>query len=197
MDTPKLIAIVDRTYLKNDKKWHTLARDLLEAAPLHEWLCVQLRCKAPVKTELLQDLYERYADKTSCHWNLAQSLPGPVAHRHLPQRSPLPESGSFSRSIHSLNDLCSTPLRRPEWFQLAPIFSPTHKAGQPLGLPTLKAACQKSTIPIIAVGGITKENARSACLAGASGIGSIGNILSAPCPFSAAEELYNHFMGQL
>jgi len=124
MDTPKLIAIVDHTYLKDDKRWHGLALDLLEATPLYEWLNVQLRCKTFVRPTLLHDLYKRYANHDSCHWNMAQPLPGPVAHRHLPQHASLPQKGSFSRAIHSLNDLPFLEAPEPRWLQLAPIFVP-------------------------------------------------------------------------
>jgi thiamine-phosphate pyrophosphorylase len=58
---------------------------------------------------------------------------------------------------------------------LAPVFAPLSKpaTAAPLGLDALRAIAAKAGIPVIALGGITAENAPSCMDAGAAGIAGI------------------------
>jgi thiamine-phosphate pyrophosphorylase len=58
---------------------------------------------------------------------------------------------------------------------LAPIFAPLSKPATrlPLGLEALRSMASKTRIPVIALGGITPENARSCVEAGAAGVAGI------------------------
>ena len=58
---------------------------------------------------------------------------------------------------------------------LAPVFAPLSKASTsvPLGLDGLRAITKRTQIPVIALGGITGENARLCIEAGAAGIAGI------------------------
>lgn len=58
---------------------------------------------------------------------------------------------------------------------LAPVFAPLSKPldRPPLGLDALQAIVAKSTIPVIALGGITVENARLCAEVGAAGVAGI------------------------
>ncbi len=58
---------------------------------------------------------------------------------------------------------------------LAPIFAPLSKASvsPPLGLDALRAITARASIPVIALGGITAENAAMCMDAGAAGIAGI------------------------
>lgn len=62
-------------------------------------------------------------------------------------------------------------------------------AGSPIGLGGLRAICRAVSIPVIAIGGITAENAALAIGAGASGVAVISAILGAPSPLEAARIL--------
>jgi thiamine-phosphate pyrophosphorylase len=62
-------------------------------------------------------------------------------------------------------------------------------AGSPIGLAGLRAICRAVSIPVIAIGGITAENAALAIGAGASGVAVISAILGAPSPLDAARIL--------
>lgn len=58
---------------------------------------------------------------------------------------------------------------------LAPVFAPLSKplSGVPLGLETLRDIVSRSKIPVIALGGITVENASLCMKAGAAGVAGI------------------------
>jgi thiamine monophosphate synthase len=58
---------------------------------------------------------------------------------------------------------------------LAPIFAPLSKPSSrpPLGLEALRAVASRSSIPVLALGGITRENAPLCVEAGAAGVAGI------------------------
>jgi thiamine-phosphate pyrophosphorylase len=62
-------------------------------------------------------------------------------------------------------------------------------AGAPIGLDGLRAIAQVSSVPILAIGGITAENAAAVYEAGAHGIAVISAIISAPDPRAATRAL--------
>jgi hypothetical protein len=195
MDTAFLIAIVDLNYLKDENRWLQKSQLLLEAAKELPWLKVQLRTKTPISEKTVSCLYKEYASMSSCHWNLSQPLPGPVAHRHLPEAKAMDFAGSnFSVSVHSIEVATKSQMKVAKWIQMAPIFEPTHKSGQPVGLSTLKSLCKISNIPVVAAGGITPDNVAQVSKTGVVGIASIGHVLQTQKPILAAQQLYRAFL---
>ncbi|NTV98304.1 MAG: thiamine phosphate synthase, partial [Chlorobiaceae bacterium] len=59
----------------------------------------------------------------------------------------------------------------------------------PLGIETLEKAASLLSIPIVAIGGITLENAPELITAGAAGIAVISAVSRAPSPLEAAKKL--------
>ena len=97
---------------------------------------------------------------------------------HLRDGSVLP--GKFARpgftvtiACHNLAGLDRT--AGADFVILAPVFAPRSKAGArtPLGLEVLREAAWISKIPVIALGGVTNENAPACMAAGAAGIAGI------------------------
>ncbi len=74
---------------------------------------------------------------------------------------------------------------------LSPIFDTTSKddAGHGHGLETLKEIRKAVNIPVIAIGGINKENAPDIIRAGADGVAVISAVVSQPDIVAAAREL--------
>jgi thiamine-phosphate pyrophosphorylase len=62
-----------------------------------------------------------------------------------------------------------------------PVFETAAKKryGKPQGLDALTAACSGVTVPVLAIGGVTPENARSCLDAGAHGVAAVGAIMNA------------------
>jgi thiamine-phosphate diphosphorylase len=70
------------------------------------------------------------------------------------------------------------------------VFATASKPGAAtLGVEGLRAVCEAVRIPVVAIGGITAENAASVVAAGATGIAVIGAIFDAPDPGAAAASL--------
>ena len=76
-------------------------------------------------------------------------------------------------SCHSPSDAARAATNRANFAVFGPVFEKKHAPGsRPAGLETLREAC-RADIPVLALGGITVNNARSCLDAGAAGIAAI------------------------
>lgn len=78
-------------------------------------------------------------------------------------------------SVHSLPDAVQAAKGGADYLLLAPVFSPLskHSRSEPLGLDELQRTCHSVVTPVIALGGITRENFAEVLDAGAAGIAGI------------------------
>ena len=73
-------------------------------------------------------------------------------------------------SAHSASELAEAAALGADYATLSPIFATTCKPGAvPLGIASLAAVCQKSPIPIFALGGIGRDKLDACIEAGAAG----------------------------
>ena len=101
---------------------------------------------------------------------------------HLPADS-LPPGAVRSRagedwivgiSCHSQEEVEQAAQSGATYVLLGPVFdTPSKPADRPLGIPRLREICQRSAVPVFALGGVTRENAASCVQAGAAGIAGI------------------------
>ncbi len=84
--------------------------------------------------------------------------------------------------------------RGADFILFGPIYFTPSKAayGEPQGLNSLRQAVTQSSVPIIAIGGIKKEQISEVIAAGAHGIGVITAISIQSDPAQAARELRSH-----
>lgn len=98
---------------------------------------------------------------------------------HLPDRAPSldtrrsPRLPTITKAAHSLDQLPH--IAGVDYILLAPIFAPLSKeeTTAPLGLSALSEAVKLTSIPILALGGITESNVQQCLEAGAAGIAAI------------------------
>jgi len=78
-------------------------------------------------------------------------------------------------SVHSQDAAVQAEADGADYVIFGPVYATPSKAefGQPQGLVRLQAVCERVKIPVLAIGGITLENARECFAAGASGIAAI------------------------
>lgn len=81
-------------------------------------------------------------------------------------------------SVGNLEELKHSDLSRVDYLGCGPVYPTSSKddAGQAIGLSGLKEISKKTTLPIVAIGGITVDNFKSCLLNGADGISVISAI---------------------
>jgi len=110
-------------------------------------------------------------------------------------KSELGPSATVGYSAHSIDELQSLNKKNYSYALLSPIFKPFSKNVElpPLGVKRLEEACNSCSLPVFALGGITKENASVCMKAGAAGVATISTILLSPDPKRQAQGLAEAF----
>ncbi len=111
-------------------------------------------------------------------------LPAERARRILPRDMAI---GLSTHSVTQVKDADRLPL---DYIAFGPVF-PTHskeRLDPIVGLEGIRAARQATRKPLVAIGGITLDNAREAIQSGADSVAVIGALLGAPDPAERARQ---------
>jgi len=94
-------------------------------------------------------------------------------------------------SCHSLPDLLEAVAGGVDFVVLGPIFETPSKRpyGPPLGSGALREARALTTLPLVAIGGITPAQVPEVAAAGADGVAVVSAVMAAPDPAAAAADL--------
>jgi thiamine-phosphate pyrophosphorylase len=118
------------------------------------------------------------------------SLPPSVA-RKLVDRNAAGRNFLIGVSAHSLEGAMEAEQAGADYVIFGPVYATPSKAGfgEPQGVPRLQEVCKRLTIPVLAIGGITLENAGECVAAGAAGIAAIRLFQDPEDPGAAVREL--------
>ena len=117
---------------------------------------------------------------------------------HLPEQSvPIKairemvgEACIVGRSVHSVEAAASAEEGGADFVEVGAVYETASKPGAaPAGVGLVRAVAEAVRVPVIAVGGISADNAGEVIAAGAEGIAVIGAIMDADDPKSAASRL--------
>jgi thiamine-phosphate pyrophosphorylase len=97
------------------------------------------------------------------------------------------------RSCHSMAEAQQAEGDGASYIIFGPVYATPSKAhyGAPQGLERLAEVCRAVQIPVLAIGGITAENARACLQAGAAGIAAIRMFQDAANPAMLVAQLRN------
>jgi len=153
-------------------------RDLLELAREVKPLCAQANCKL-----IINDRADICLLSNADGIHLGQDDLDPRAVRAI-----LPEK-IIGFSTHSLSQLNQAPVDVLDYLAIGPIFHSVTKSGHApeVGLENLKLISEQSALPLIAIGGINTENAKTVFDAGASAIAVINDLQTADIPAAKIE----------
>ena len=96
-------------------------------------------------------------------------------------------------STHNLAQFKEAKATSADYVAVGPIFGTRSKRNpeSPVGLEFVKAVRQLTEKPLVAIGGVTLENAANVWRAGADSVAVIRDILTAPSPGRRAQEFLN------
>lgn len=94
-----------------------------------------------------------------------------------------PESGAdpaFLRgaSVHSVEAARRAADAEADFLVFGPVFAPGSKAGSGVGIPALAKFVRASTLPVLAIGGVTRERAPACRTAGARGVAVVSAVFT-------------------
>jgi thiamine-phosphate pyrophosphorylase len=116
---------------------------------------------------------------------------------HLPEDAPLDSAREsvdhgllVSRAVHSIDAAVSGEREGADLILLGTVFETASKPGAlTIGIEGVQKVCERVSIPVIGIGGITTVNAADVIRAGAAGVAVIGAVFDAPDPRAAAAAL--------
>jgi thiamine-phosphate pyrophosphorylase len=102
-----------------------------------------------------------------------------------------PAGFRIGRSCHALEEVSQAERDGADYVFFGPVFATPSKArfGPPQGTEALAAVCRRVRIPVLAIGGITLENAGACLKAGAAGVAAIRLFQEAQDPAAIVREL--------
>lgn len=162
---------------------HAISEGLIEVMPAADVL--QLRAKTVEAGELLRRarrLREKFSGVLVINDRVDVCLAAGADGVHLPggRVAPVVLKQRFGLKVvgvscHSVEECARAEQEGADYVYLSPIFEVTSKPGYgpALGLGAIEAAVARVRVPVIALGGVTRENEASCIAAGASGIASI------------------------
>jgi len=129
-----------------------------------------------------------------------KSLPLSEAKRliqSVPLKQTIGESFLTGVSCHSLEAAEAAERDGAHYIFFGPVFATPSKEtfGPPQGTERLREVCRSVSIPVLAIGGITPDNAESCLVAGAAGIAAIRLFQDAIDPINVLERLHQLFTG--
>jgi len=100
-------------------------------------------------------------------------------------------------STHNLAEVVAAARAGADFVVFGPVCEPLSKGsyGAPRGVAALAEAAKVSSVPVLALGGITVERARELSGSGAAGVAAIGSVMGSTHPAAAVTDLLDAISG--
>lgn len=178
----RVVVLTDRTLVPEGRS----LRDVIAAAADGGLATVLLR-----EVDLPDDERAKIADHArTCGLEVIAAhcaVPG-CSGVHLPAAAPVPGVATrWGRSCHTRADLATAAADGAWWATLSPYATTASKPGH--GPPLPASAFTDPPLPVLALGGITPDNAAGALEAGAWGVAVMGAVMRAADPAAVVAAL--------
>ena len=154
---------------------------------IEEALAVRSICQENRATFIVNDRVDLClaVDADGVHLGM-EDMPIPYA------RKILGRGKIIGKTIRGIDGLNQAQKEFADYVGLGPIFKTQSKelTIEPLGVDKVHSVAEHAKVPVIGIGGITSETARSVVEAGAYGVAVIGAVVQADDPTEAAQLLY-------
>ncbi len=195
---PPLLVITDRSQARAPLE--AVAEAVFRAGG--RWLMLREKDLDPAaRLTLLTNLValgRRYGAAVTVNTDVPAARQANAAGAHLPAggdlaaaRAVLGPEALIGASAHDQTEAMAAAGAGAGYVTLSPLFESPSKPGYgpPLGLDGLRAAAPRIPIPVVALGGVTPENARPCIRAGAAGVAVMGTVMRAADPGAVVADL--------
>ncbi len=183
-----LYLVTDRTWLKGDSLAAQIEESLRAGATM-----VQLREKNMPFQEFVEEAHQirtltrKYQIPFIINDEIEVALASNADGVHLGQedgnitsaRACLGEDKIIGISVHNVEEALEAQQNGADYIGVGSVFpTSTKKDANPLGMDMLRAICDAVTIPVVAIGGITRDNIMQLSGSGVDGVAVISAILA-------------------
>lgn len=183
-EPPRLYVIADVAYMGGLGPWLDLLRQLNEAARKHRFI-VQVRATALDGADFTAAAQK--ARRVMHGHPLVLNGPGDVAtelgydgvhwaESRIPAEAPVSAPEFRSAAVHSIPAIHRAERAGATALVFSPVFSPSWKAADAVGLGALQSAILTTDLPVYALGGVSVERTSKCLEAGAHGVATVSGI---------------------
>lgn len=201
---PLLLVVADLAYVGDETRWLELIRDV-SSASVDAPVAIQVRAKT-----LEGDTWSAAVARAreAIHPGVPAFLNGDEATAsalgyngtHWPEARVPVRASKLTRwrsaAVHGEPSLRVAERADVDYAVFGSVFEPGSKPGVGSGLDALRAICATSSVPVVAIGGITPERAADCLAVGARGVAVVSGVLGATSP-GAAIEAYVRALGSV
>lgn len=207
MKLPPVYPITDKRIARKDNHFSILKELIRGGATL-----VQIRDKSTRTNDLFKDLIRctEYAVRKGTililndRCDIVLSCGASGVHlgqddlNPLEARAILDSNHIIGYSTHSLSQVRTASSLPVQYIGFGPVFETSTKenAGRASGVEQLNEACRRSTVPVVAIGGISLGNIKQALAAGAASAAVISSIMASDNIAGRMEALMERAMGR-
>jgi thiamine monophosphate synthase len=185
---PRLYLVAPRALFATDADWlAAIERSAVAAQPHAKKLpiAIQIRIEPQSRTSphaLAVAALAAVGGRISAFLNAAGVPPTGYAGVHVPERRIGTDGQAASASVHSLQALQRAEAAGVAFVVFGPVWKPTWKDAEPVGVEALHRVCAAARVPMLAIGGVTPGRVPECIAAGSHGVAVASEALASAEP---------------
>ena len=185
---PRLYIVAPRALFHSDADWLAAIERTAVAAQeyVHRLpITIQVRIEAGWRTSpqaMATAALAAIGGRIPAFLNAAGVEPSGYAGVHVPERRIGMGGEAASASVHSLQALQRAEAAGVRFVVFGPVWKPTWKDAEPVGVEALQRVCSAARVPVLAIGGSTPERVPDCIAAGAHGLAVASEVLASAEP---------------